>query len=321
MVNIFGSFGWFINTYFPEIRDRKMLLYLEKFFNLYLSRFKYNGIPDETREQMAGKNLHEYYTFFNGVCAWFKDEVLGLMCLPVSGGWKLNEYGKPTQWYVTGISGNYHRTLTEENSVLMFNDEANTIPLLHIRYDVEYMCSLDDVSRQNINTQFQPYIFYGDEGEQKSMDIKKSLVQAFKDFVLLRKRRGKKTEEAGEKPFEVFNTETEFKVNNYLDSSKEFENRILTYLGYKNVNIEKRERLLTGEISANDMIIQANFTNALNSRKYSVKKVNDMFGTNITVEPVDLETLVGELPSKYMGGESNVGNSLLQKQDTPERHT
>lgn len=303
MVTTFGSFGWFLNRFCPDIHDRKEILYLEKFFNVYLSRFEYKGLPDEMVEAMADKNLFEYYVFFTGVCAWFKDPVLGLMALPVDGGWKLNGYGKPTEWYVHGINGNFVRNLNENNSVLMFNDMACTIPLMHLLYDIRYICSLDDVSRQNINAQFQPFVFYGEESEIKTMDVKKSLVQAFKDFVLMRRRRGKKNVDISEeKPFEVYNTETEFKVNNYQDALKEFENKILTYLGFKNVNIEKRERLLTGEVSANDMIIQANYTNALNQRKYVIEKVNEMFGSSISVEPTELETLVGGLTSLYQGG-------------------
>ena len=316
MVNTIGSFGWFMNVFHPEICDRKELLYLEKFFNIFLSRFTYKGIPDEMCNDMADKDLFEYYIFFSGVTAWFDDPVKGLMSLPVSGGWKLNEYGKPTEWYVHGLFGAYNKLLTEKNSVLMFNDMACTVPLLHILYDIRFTCNLDDVSRQNINTQYQPYIFYGEESEMKTMDVKKSLVQAFRDFVFLRRKKKKIAPDTDEKPFEVFNTETEFKANNYLDASKEFENRILTYLGYKNVNIEKRERLLTGEISANDMIIQANYTNALNQREYAVEQINKMFGYNISVEPKKLETLVGSLTSEYMGGGVNAGQyPNLPKQD------
>lgn len=314
MYNLFGTFMWFMQYYYPECIDMRKKLFIEDFYNLYIGRYTYKNIPESLEKMTSGKALWDMLIFFNGVVAWFKDPILGLMCLPVSGGWKLNEIGKPTEWFVHGLSNSYTRYLNESNSVLMFNDYCNTIPFQHILYNVEYILDLEKVSKQNINTQYQPYVFYTETGRERNSDVKKSFIQAFKDFVYIRKKSGEKKPDKSDIGMEVFNTEVQFKGKEYMDMEKEYENRILTYLGYKNVNIEKRERLLTGEISANDLIIQDNYTNGFECRKKQFEKINEMFGENIQIEEKDLKTLVAGLTSLYTGGDK--GGILPGKSNT-----
>lgn len=315
MYNLFGTFTWFMQYYYPGCIDYRKKLFIEDFYNLYIGRYGYKNIPDSLKKMTSDKPIWDMLIFFNGVCAWFKDPVLGVMCLPVSGGWKLNELGKPTEWFVHGLSNSYTRYLNESNSVLMFNDECNTIPFEHIAYNVDYILDLEKVSKQNINTQYQPFVFYTETGSSKNSDIKKSFIQAFKDFIYIRKKSGAKKIDKEDIGMEVFNTEVQFKGKEYMDMEKEYENRILTYLGYKNVNIEKRERLLTGEISANDLIIQDNYTNCLDSRKKHLEKVNEMFGTDIQIEERELKTLIAGLTSEYMGG---ANRGILSPKSNPE---
>lgn len=306
MYNVFGTFMWYMQYYYPGCIDYRKKIFIEDFYNLYMGRFNYKNIPESLSKMCANKSIWDMLIFFNGAVAWFEDPVLGIMCLPVSGGWKLNEVGKPTEWFVHGLSNSYTRYLNESNSVLMFNDECNTIPFQHIEYNVDYILDLEKISKQNINTQYQPYVFYTETGRERNSDVKKSFIQAFKDFIYIRKKSGEKKPDKSDIGMEVFNTEVQFKGKEYMDMSKEYENRILTYLGYKNINIEKRERLLTGEISANDMIIQDNYTNCLNSRKEQIEKINRMFNLNIQIEPTKLETLMGKNTSEYLGGNKDV---------------
>lgn len=320
MFNNFGTFVWFMNYYGACTVDEQRKVFVEDFFNLFNRRYEYKNVPETLMKQMNRKPLWEMMIFFTGACCWFEDPVLGLMCLPVSGGWKLNEIGKPTEWYVHGLGQSYTRYLNEGNSVIMFNDDACTIPFQHVMYNVNFMCDIDKVSKQNINTQFQPFVFYTEDATTRNADVKKSFIHAFKEFIYIRKKRGKDKMAKEDIGMEVFNTQVDFKVKEYMDASKEYENRILTYLGYKNVNIEKRERLLTGEISANDMIIQDNYTNCLNERKLAIEKVNEMFGTNISVEPQKLETLVGSLTSEYQGGVQDGQNTNVSSEGSVEGH-
>ena len=60
-------------------------------------------------------------------------------------------------------------------------------------------------------------------------------------------------------------------------------NEALTYLGISNLNIQKKERLISDEVTRNQGGTIASRYSRLESRREAVKKINDMFGTNIEV--------------------------------------
>ena len=57
----------------------------------------------------------------------------------------------------------------------------------------------------------------------------------------------------------------------------------MTYLGISNVNIQKKERLITDEVTRNQGGTVASRYSRLESRREAVEKINAMFGTNIEV--------------------------------------
>ena len=61
-------------------------------------------------------------------------------------------------------------------------------------------------------------------------------------------------------------------------------NEALTYLGICNVNIQKRARLITDEVNANNEFILVNIEHMYEERKLACELINEKFGLNITVE-------------------------------------
>ena len=61
-------------------------------------------------------------------------------------------------------------------------------------------------------------------------------------------------------------------------------NEALTYLGISNVNIEKKERLLSDEIIRNQGGVIANRYSRLESRRQACEQINKMFNLNISCE-------------------------------------
>ena len=61
-------------------------------------------------------------------------------------------------------------------------------------------------------------------------------------------------------------------------------NEALTYLGISNVNIQKKERLVTDEVIRNQGGTIASRYSRLNARKKACEEINKMFGLNIDVE-------------------------------------
>ena len=74
-------------------------------------------------------------------------------------------------------------------------------------------------------------------------------------------------------------------------------NEALTYLGISNINITKKERLITDEVQRNQGGTLASRLSRLNARKRACEEINEMFGLNISVdynEEISMAEVVGE---------------------------
>ena len=270
--------------------DRKMYIIMQRFLNLYMKRFKYTGFSDKFLERYGNRSLWELFLFFAPAVAWLKDGTGELICLPVSGEWKYNAVGKPTSWRVWAINGAFSKELNENNSVLMFNDEAMSIPYIQLSYEARYMRKLDMAMEQNINLQSTPYVIEAFDENVNSANNWAKLVNNFVSRIVIRGKRDKGDQQHLQS--QVLKTDVPLQIKDFMTAYNEFNFRALSYLGFKNVNIEKSERLLTGEISANDMVLQDNYTNALEMRRLAIEEVNRKLGQNIKVEPMELESLL-----------------------------
>lgn len=273
--------------------DRRMFIIMQRYLNLFMRRYKYTGFSDKFKSRYGNRTLWELFLFFAPAVAWFKDGTGELLCLPVSGEWKYNAVGKPTSWRVWAINGSFSKELNENNSVLMFNDEAMSIPYLQLSYEARYMRKLDMAMEQNIDLQSTPYVIEAFDENVNSANNWLKLVKDFTSRIVIRGRRDKNEQQRLQS--QVLKTDVPIQIKEFMTAYNEFNFRALTYMGFKNVNIEKSERLLTGEISANDMVLQDNYTNGLEMRRMSFDEVNIKLDENLGVEPMELESLLPDL--------------------------
>ena len=61
-------------------------------------------------------------------------------------------------------------------------------------------------------------------------------------------------------------------------------NEFLTEIGIDNANTDKRERLVTDEVNANDEEIRANVQHWLDNISEGFEKANSMFGLDLSVK-------------------------------------
>lgn len=313
MDNMFGKISglfnnfWYRKTYggfFPFVDETEALI-IEKMYNLYMIRDTYENLPDELQELYGPRNFIDGQLFFQPSMAWFKDKKHGLLCLPTSGEYEFNVVGRPVKWSCWGYNGE-HWELDDSNSVIMFNDEAMTIPFLHIKYEAGFMREADKTAMQNIFAQRQPWIVETDEDTLKSAQAEMQQLGEFKPVIFRRKLNGKNGKMVDPIETKVFNTNTPIITKEMDDLFTLRLNRILTYLGLNNIGVQdKKERLVVAETSGNDMLIQSYYTSAMNQRKKAVEKVNKMFGTNIKCVPTELTTMqtaINSTVSELMAG-------------------
>lgn len=270
-------------------KSRAYLLFMQRFLNYFMQRFEYEGLPEESEDMTFRNAGFERWLFFTPAVSIFRDNALGVQILPVSG-WNSERdiAGFPKSWEVSAGNG-YRKELTQKDAVLMFNDRAYTIPFLHILYEMGFMVDIDNTHRQNILALRQPLIVEVTEDEKKSAQAFIDDIKSFADTIKVRKKLSDKSSKSSTMgdAMHVFSSGATPMGDELNKDFVTMENRIFTYLGLNNVTFEKKERMLTGELSQNDQVVQSNFTNALNCRKQAIERANKMFGTNISVKPAE----------------------------------
>ena len=113
---------------------KNKVLLLQNYINLFVNRADYEGLPEEFLSITGMNRIWLFNLFFSPAIVFFKHEALGLQALPVCGMSKINIAGFPTEWTAYSANGKTYK-LNENNSVLMFNDRAYSIPFIKMLYN------------------------------------------------------------------------------------------------------------------------------------------------------------------------------------------
>jgi hypothetical protein len=112
--------------------------------------------------------------------------------------------------------------------------------------------------------------------------------------------------EDGNRSWDAFsqNLGQNYITDRILDDMKKIEDRFNTDIGIPNANTQKRERLITDEVNANNIDTESKVRLWLETMQRDVEKVNAMFGLNLSVkyryekegEPYGYNELMGNVP-------------------------
>ena len=261
-----------MKSFAKGLNDLTFMDYYKRLSHLARATYKWNDLPPTIEERW-----NEKFLFDIGYCVVFNDPMRGLMVTQCALDGDLNHYGEPTTVTPVG-NGVEPRTLTiGKDCVLIRNNDdmtptAETIKLFAYR--------LAEISRTidiNVHAQKTPVLIQGSEKQ------KQSLKNAYAQW-------------NGNEP--VIFTDNQLDLNGVTvlrtDAPKVFPdlqrqkidiwNEALTFLGINNANTEKRERLITDEVQANDTHIELSAQCMLKARKTAAEEINRIFGTSITVE-------------------------------------
>lgn len=92
-------------------------------------------------------------------------------------------------------------------------------------------------------------------------------------------------------------------VSDLLSDMRKIESMFDTHIGIPNANTDKRERLVTDEVNANNVETYSKCALWLESLQESCRKANEMFGLNLWVDWRKIPTIPG-------GGEADAGNDV-----------
>ena len=246
-----------VNTYFKWEQDLK---------NLYTSVFEWTGIPNTIDIWQV-----EYWLMNYGKAAFFIDEVMGPLILPFTYSGGLDVYGNPVIIRAYATNG-YHVNLTPDQYVPIY-DNTLKVPCFSILSDyAKRLANIDIVIDTNVNAHRTPYLIRTQtDKELTTLTAAYNNVQSGKPAIVAI---GNVVPEG----LQVFATQAPIVFPQLQQQKLELLSEALTFAGIPNKGTQKKERLITEEMSAINGHVLHERNNRLLPRKRAVEQINERFG-------------------------------------------
>jgi hypothetical protein len=246
--------------------------YYNRLIELSIAMFDWTGLPGTIDPRFLELTLFKY-----GQAVFFEDEVMGYLALTnaVQGGFDV--YGYPVASRAYSPYNNYQKNLTLDDSVIIYNNYLRTPSSLDVEVFAKRLYNLDRVIDVNANAQKTPVLIKCAETQRLTM---KNLYKEFDgNSPVIFGDNG-----LNDANFTVLSTEAPYVADRIYQLKTQIWNEALTYLGISNINVQKKERLITDEVSRNMGGVIASRYSRLNARQNACEKINKMFGLNVWCE-------------------------------------
>lgn len=262
-------------TYFQESllnNKHTYAYYIDRLTELALVMFEWKNLPDTVDDRYLELTL-----FQNGQAIFFKDEVLGYLGLQCAVNGNFDVYRVPLRRRAYASNGYNNQDLNNENSVIIYNNYLRTNSVRDIKMFAQRLYDIDCTIDVNARAQKTPVLIQCEENQRLTM------LNAYKEFdgnspVIFA---DKNLDINGLK---VFTTDAPYVADKLYSLKTQYFNEALTYLGISNVSFEKKERLVSDEVSRQQGGTIASRYSRLEMRRKACDKINKMFGLNIEVD-------------------------------------
>ena len=254
------------------LNNRAYIYQYNRIKELAISRFKWNNLPDTIDERFLELTLFE-----QGMAVFFKDDVMGFLALTTMIGGKLDMYRFPTKRTAYANNGfNIH--LDNTNSVIIWNNKLHDNMIYGCEMFAHRLYECDRTIDVNIKAQKTPILITCSENQR--LTLKNTYEQytgnapvifADKDIDIL-------------KSLQAIPTLAPYVADKLLETKTQIWNECLTWLGISNTNYQKKERLISDEVSRNMGGTVASRNSGLEMRKQACDEINRMFSLDISVE-------------------------------------
>lgn len=269
-------------TLVADLFQRTKQNYINKFYNIWMAKFKWNGLDEELASKQENYIMRKFWA--EGTVAALPIANTDLM---VYAPWALQEidcYDLPAKVNLINIHNAPFIPYTTQivgKDVCIGWCQPNHKPISSIvNYYVERMTQVDMVINTNLQLQKMPFLIGVDAIDKQKMEdlidrILKDEIVVYASLEDLQK-------------IQTFATQTPYVIDKLSDYKRSLEQEVMTFLGVDNngnSNLEKTH-IASDAVNANNDLIN-DYSEAIESEINKwLKDVNRVFGRNISIEAV-----------------------------------
>ena len=253
--------------------------YTRYLFQKVISVFEFEGLPEEWAD-----NYFKYVLFGYGVIAVIYTDKYGVICQDcgLSG---YDVFYQPTRCIIANphLPGLKEFKIHENCEIIKLQPDYGSVMDLVTTYADLMALALETTGANLLNSKLS-FVFFA-ENKTAAESFKKlyDSVASGEPMAVIDKNL---LLEDGTPAWQIFtqNVGQNYITDRLLNDMKTLEDQFNTVIGVPNANTQKRERMITDEVNANNVDTQCRVNLWLETMNKDIEQVNKMFGTDIKVK-------------------------------------
>ena len=267
-----------------EVEQRCKQNYINKFYNIWMSKFKWSGLDEEIKDKQENFIMRKFWS--DGTLAARKVENAGILAFMPYTGMELDMYDFPSKVTLVSLRG-VSQVLVPVTPQVVGKDvvigwcQPNHKPITAVvNYYADRMVQIDMVINTNLNLMKMPFLVGVDEVDKDKMKdiVKRILNNEVVVFTSL--------EEINK--VQALATQTPYIIDKLNEHKRGLEQEVMTYLGVDNNGSSSLEQthVSVDAVNANNDVIN-DYGYAIESEiKKWIEQVNKVFSRELAIENV-----------------------------------